>query len=338
LGTTNTRHPDAKKKQQEKASVEHWRHRYVDSRSMNMVSLFSAVGAAVVALVISLTSLTQDPTAGSDRSPKTGAETHPLARAAKIAIDNGVSKEYVDLLMQDSTTAFDEKYVRTNVTNFATKPDYSHNWSSEAVSNVRDFLMRNKTVLHRADSIHGVPPQIIGALLWVETKHGRFTGKHHVPSVYLSLLLSNEASFVESNTLLVMKNRSIDSSKIDSVRGSVQKRADRKVNWAIQQLKALQSIQQRRTMNTLTLRGSWAGAFGLTQFLPSSYLSSAADGNDDGLIDLYQLDDAVFSVANYLDRAGWGKTPEQQRKAIHHYNNSDDYVNAVMKLAGLASE
>lgn len=303
-----------------------------------MVSLLSAVGAAVVALAISLTSLTQDPAANLDRSPTTGAAPHPLARAAKVAIDNGVSKEYIELLLQDSTTSFDEKYVRTNVTNFATKPDYSHNWSAEAVANVREFLDRNKTLLQRADSAHGVPPSIIGALLWVETKHGRYTGKHHVPSVYLSLLVSNEPEFVESNTALVMKAKSIDTLKIDSVRGSVQKRADRKVKWAIQQLKALQSIQERKTMNTMTLRGSWAGAFGLTQFLPSSYVSSAADGNNDGLIDLYQLDDAVFSVANYLDRAGWGKTPELQRKAIHHYNNSDDYVNAVMKLAGLASQ
>lgn len=303
-----------------------------------MLPLLSTVFTSVVALVVSMATFTQDTSNGDERSPKTGASSHPLSRAADVAINRGVDKDYIELLLRDSMTSFDEKYVRSNVTNFASKPDYSHNWSAEAVSNVREFLDRNKSLLQRADSAHGVPPSIIGALLWVETKHGRVTGKHHVPSVYLSVLLSNEPEFIESNTALVMKAKSIDSSKIDSVRESLTKRADRKVNWAVQQLKALHGIQMRKTMNTLTLRGSWAGAFGWSQFLPSSYLSSAADGNDDGLIDLYQLDDAVFSVANYLDRAGWGKTPEQQRKAIHHYNNSDDYVNAVMKLAGLASE
>jgi len=305
---------------------------------MNMLPLLSTVVTSLIALALSLATFTQDTSGTDDRSPVTGATAHPLARAAKTAIDRGVDKEYIELLLRDSMTLFDEKYVRTNVTNFATKPDYSHNWNSEAVASVKEFLTKNEDVLHRADSTHGVPPSIIAALLWVETKHGRVTGKHHVPSVYLSVLLSNEPEFIESNTALVMKAKSIDSAKIDSVRESVTKRADRKVNWAAQQLKALHTIQVRKTMNTLTLRGSWAGAFGLTQFLPSSYVSSAADGNDDGLIDLYQLDDAVFSVANYLDRAGWGKTTEQQRKAIHHYNNSDDYVNAVMKLAGLASE
>lgn len=305
---------------------------------MKITQLVTLVLTSALAVVISLSSRSGSAAIDDDRSPKTGADAHPLARAAQVAIDRGVDKAYIEQLLQDSMTSFDEKYVRTNVTNFATKPDYSHNWNSEAVASVREFLSKHHEVLHRADSIHGVPPSIIAALLWVETKHGRVTGKHHVPSVYLSVLLSNEPAFIESNTALVMKARAIDTTKIDSVRESVIKRADRKVNWAAQQLKALHTIQVRKTMNTVTLRGSWAGAFGLTQFLPSSYVSSAADGNGDGLIDLYQLDDAVFSVANYLDRAGWGKSPEQQRKAIHHYNNSDDYVNAVMKLAGLASE
>jgi membrane-bound lytic murein transglycosylase B len=305
---------------------------------MKITQLTILALTSVLAVVISLSSRSSSVAFDDDLSPKTGAEAHPLARAARVAVDRGVDKEYIQQLLQDSMTSFDEKYVRTNVTNFATKPDYSHNWNSEAVANVREFLTKHEDLLHRADSIHGVPPSIIAALLWVETKHGRVTGKHHVPSVYLSVMLSNEPAFIESNTLLVMKAKSIDSSKIDSVRESLTKRADRKVNWAAQQLKALHSIQVRKTMNTLTLRGSWAGAFGLTQFLPSSYVSSAADGNGDGTIDLYQIDDAVFSVANYLDRAGWGKTPEQQRKAIHHYNNSDDYVNAVMKLASMARE
>jgi len=304
---------------------------------MTMLPILSTILTTAATLLLSLVTFTQETSTGDDRSPKTGASAHPLARAAQVAVDRGVDKAYIELLMGDSMTLFDEKYVRTNVTNFATKPDYSHNWSAEAVSNVREFLEKYQSVLHRADSVHGVPPSIIGALLWVETKHGRVTGKHHVPSVYLSVLLSNEPEFIESNTLLVMKNKAIDSSKIDSVRQSVTKRAERKVTWAAQQLKALHAIQQRKTMNTITLRGSWAGAFGLTQFLPSAYVSSAADGNDDGTIDLYQIDDAVFSVANYLDRAGWGSSAEQQRKAIHHYNNSDDYVNAVMKLASLAT-
>ncbi|HPU23830.1 MAG TPA: lytic transglycosylase domain-containing protein, partial [Candidatus Kapabacteria bacterium] len=82
--------------------------------------------------------------------------------------------------------------------------------------------------------------------------------------------------------------------------------------------------------------GSWAGAFGIPQFLPSSYVKYAIDGNNDGVVDLFNLSDAVFSVANYLKSHGWGEMLSEQRKAIFAYNNSTAYVDAVMKLAEYA--
>jgi membrane-bound lytic murein transglycosylase B len=298
--------------------------------------------SAAVAVAVSLIGFSgreqNTATESIDRSPRTGVNLPPLERAARIARGGGVDSSYIELLLADSLTAFDAKYVKNNVTNFASKADYSHNFTAEAVSNVRDFLRRHDSTLRLAQRKFDVPPNVIAALMWVETKHGRITGKHHVPSVYLSVLLSSEPEYLESNTQIVLKAKELDSTKHDSVYTSVEKRAQRKVTWATSQLKALAAIQKNKTMNTLTLRGSWAGAFGYTQFLPSSYLSWAADGTSDGLIDLYVFGDAIFSVANYLNRAGWGASDEQQRKAIHHYNNSDDYVNAVLKLAKMSSE
>lgn len=274
----------------------------------------------------------------ADKSPVTGANLTPLERAARIARAGGVDSSYLEMLLADSVTAFDAKYVKSNVTNFASKADYSHNFTTESVNNVRSFVKTHDSVLQRAYKQYGVPPNIIGALMWVETKHGRITGKHHVPSVYLSVLLCGEPEFVESNTQIVLNAKSLDSSKHDSVFKYLEQRAKKKIGWATSQLKALATIQKNKTMNTLTLRGSWAGAFGYTQFLPSSYLSWAADGSDDGLINLYEFDDAIFSVANYLSTNGWGITDAEQRKAVHHYNNSDDYVNAVLKLAKMSAE
>jgi membrane-bound lytic murein transglycosylase B len=50
------------------------------------------------------------------------------------------------------------------------------------------------------------------------------------------------------------------------------------------------------------------------------------------------MNDAVFSVANYLKTNGWGETEDEQRKAVFHYNNSSAYVDAVLKLAELIKE
>lgn len=311
-------------------------------RTMITTTTLAYIISAGVALAVSLYSLigtSQEPQPVLvDKSPVTGANVTPLERAARIARAGGVDPAYVDMLLADSTTAFDAKYVKSNVTNFASKADYSHNFSAEAVRSVREFVKQHDSTLKAANERFGVPPNVIGALMWVETKHGRITGKHHVPSVYMSVLLCSEPEFVESNTQIVLKAKNLDSTRHDSVFASIEKRAQRKVNWATSQLKALATIQKNKTMNTLALYGSWAGAFGYTQFLPSSYLSWAADGTNDGLIDLYQFDDAIYSVANYLATNGWGPTDAEQRKAVHHYNNSDDYVNAVLKLAKMSSE
>jgi membrane-bound lytic murein transglycosylase B len=57
------------------------------------------------------------------------------------------------------------------------------------------------------------------------------------------------------------------------------------------------------------------------------------DGDADRTIDLYSLVDAGHSIANYLRKNGWTASRSKQRKAVHHYNNSDAYVNAVFTLA-----
>jgi membrane-bound lytic murein transglycosylase B len=91
-------------------------------------------------------------------------------------------------------------------------------------------------------------------------------------------------------------------------------------------------------VNVFALKGSWAGAFGLSQFLPSSFLRLALDGNGDGNIDLFSLPDAAHSVGNYLKGHGWTSSPEAQHKAVFGYNNSTKYVEAVLTLAELTQK
>ena len=297
------------------------------------------VVCSYVLLAVALTSIAcqAQHSGGDDLLPAPSVGQTHLSRAIQRARSLGVDSAFLASVVLASGTAFDEKYVRVNVTNYASKPDYSFNLTPQSVEKVRAFLVRHDSLLHRADSIYGVPKEVIASLLWVESKHGVVLGKNHVASVYLSTLLASDSEFVDKNTTAVMTAQKIDSTKIDSVRAAIQKRADRKVKWSVEQLKALQEIHRRRTMNVHTLHGSWAGAFGMPQFIPSSYLSWAADGDNDGTIDLNDLDDAVVSVANYLRKNGWGAAESQQRAAVHHYNNSNAYVDCVLTLAAKVS-
>ena len=107
-----------------------------------------------------------------------------------------------------------------------------------------------------------------------------------------------------------------------------------RINWAYTELRSLLIMAHKFKLDIHTLHGSWAGAFGLCQFIPSSYIRLARDGNKDKIIDLYNLDDALASTAHYLKKSGL--TPNNRntiRHAIYLYNHSTEYVDIVEKYA-----
>ncbi|MCT2400791.1 lytic murein transglycosylase [Novosphingobium mangrovi (ex Huang et al. 2023)] len=75
------------------------------------------------------------------------------------------------------------------------------------------------------------------------------------------------------------------------------------------------------------LKGSWAGAFGYPQFLPSVYLRLAVDGNSDGKVDIFTAPDAIASIANYFRDAGWRQgQPWGVRAAVPSSFDVDAYA------------
>ena len=113
------------------------------------------------------------------------------------------------------------------------------------------------------------------------------------------------------------------------------RRAKKKAHWGYEQLKVLLRIFEREGIDPFALEGSWAGAFGLPQFIPTSYWDYAVDGDGDRQVDLFNEDDAIFSIGSYLNRFGWRESapPEKKRKAIRRYNNSGLYVDTVLAAA-----
>lgn len=248
-------------------------------------------------------------------------------------LDMGIDSAFIYSLVIDNRTKFNEKYVKINVTGYLKKPDYSSNYNITSEKKSKKFYKKYKTLLRTVEDIYGVPGNVITAILWVETKFGAYTGRHHIASVYLSTALANRYEFIQMNLRELKKNENIDSTKLYSLQNKVYERVEKKSLWAKEQLLYLDSARLRLPNSILELKGSWAGAFGLSQFIPSSYVRWAVDGNEDGKINLFDLEDAVFSIGNYLKSNGWSDNIEDKRKAVHHYNNSDDYVNAVLKLA-----
>lgn len=250
-------------------------------------------------------------------------------------IKRGVDTNFINHLLQSQNTQFNDKYVKINVTGFLGKPDYSKHYNSTAVSKSKSFLNDNIDILKNAENEYGVPKEVITSILYLETRHGGYLGYHHIPSVYLSTAMANQPEYIKMNKKELRRKFKGNKSELPELDKKIEKRAEKKANWALNQLVALEIVDTLLPVPVLELEGSWAGAFGISQFLPESYVKWAVDGNDDNVVNLFEVEDAVFSVANYLKTNGWGETKKEKRAAVFHYNNSTAYVNAVLKLAEL---
>ena len=253
--------------------------------------------------------------------------------AVDTLIARGIDTSFIRKLVMSEETQFNEKYVKINITGYLKQPDYSEHYNSESVDECRKFQRENKKVLYRVQEKFNVPAKYIIAILWIESKLGSYTGRHHVPSVLLSTAVSNRKEYIKLNYDEVDKLKELTPLGVDTIKRKINIRVKTKSEWALNELMYLDSIRRKLPTSVFSLYGSWAGAFGIAQFLPSSYYKWAVDGNGDKKVDLFNIDDAVFSIGNYLKSNGWSDAEADRRAAVFHYNNSNDYVDAVLLLA-----
>lgn len=134
------------------------------------------------------------------------------------------------------------------------------------------FWNHNAEPLARAERRYGVPPEIVVAIIGVETFYGRHTGGFRVLDALATLAFRypKRAAFFRS------------------------------------ELEEFLLLAAEQGLSPLALTGSYAGAMGMPQFIASSYRAYAVDFDGDGVVNIWDdADDAVGSVANYLHRHGW---------------------------------
>jgi len=139
-----------------------------------------------------------------------------------------------------------------------------------------EFWRNNLNALERVDAAYGVPASIIVAIIGVETLYGRHTGNFRL----LDALTSLGFHYPDPRR---------------PERGELFRN----------QLADLIDLHMAGALDARQATGSYAGAFGLPQFLPGSLRRYAADGDGDGVIDLFQTEDAIASVARFLRLHGW---------------------------------
>ncbi|MGE8247441.1 MAG: lytic murein transglycosylase B [Stenotrophomonas maltophilia] len=157
--------------------------------------------------------------------------------------------------------------------------------SQARIEGGRKFLAQHRDELMRVQQRTGVPAEVIVAIIGVETSYGGNTGNYRV----LDALY----------TLAFKYPRSGDPAKLE--------REVRRELFFRDELARLFALTRDEKLDITAIKGSYAGAMGMGQFMPSSYLDYAVDGNGDGRRDLFNSYDDVFSsIANYfVKKGGW---------------------------------
>lgn len=154
--------------------------------------------------------------------------------------------------------------------------------STSGIKNGVKFWEKHRTAIQKASEQYGIPPEIIVAIIGVETRYGQNRGSYRVIDA-LSTLAFNYPP---------------------------------RSRFFYKELKEYLILSQEAGLDVLTTKGSYAGAMGYPQFIPSSYRNYAIDFDNNGSIDLVNSpEDAIGSVANYFDVHGWVTDEEVLLKA-----------------------
>ncbi|QFU22428.1 lytic murein transglycosylase [Shewanella eurypsychrophilus] len=198
------------------------------------------------------------------------------------AQQEGLSKETID------NTLANVKYVSRVIELDKKQPEFSQTFDNYFSKRVTDWrvqqgrklLKENKQLLEEIQETYGIPPQYLMAFWGLETNFGSYKGKMPVLDSLATLACDPRRSKYFTGELM----------------------------------KALK-LKEKYDFDASQMVGSWAGAMGHTQFMPSAYTHYAVDGDGDGKADLWNSTaDALTSAANFLNQLGWQRNERWGRE------------------------
>ncbi len=173
---------------------------------------------------------------------------------------------------------FDESVIKRITTPYEARPYSSYRSlfvHQRLASQGAGYLTDHREIFVEAEQRYGVQPEMIAAILGMETHYGRHRGRDRVLDALFTLATGYP----------------------------------RRADFFRRELGAFLQLCAEERLDVTEVRGSYAGAFGTTQFIPSSYRAYAVDGDGDGRRDVWESPkDIIFSVANYFHRHHWDDT------------------------------
>ena len=197
-----------------------------------------------------------------------------LAGVRAEALSRGIRQEIIDAALDEVAEPLPVILERDRAqaeTVFSLEKYISRHVTQKVIATGREALARHRTLLDEVSERYGVPPRIIVGIWGMESNFGRFSGLRPTVSALATLAWD-----------------------------------PRRATFFRRELFDALEILNRGDIDLAHLRGSWAGAMGQVQFMPSSYLQFAEDFDGDGRRDIWSTSGDVFaSIANYLKGHGW---------------------------------
>ena len=177
-----------------------------------------------------------------------------------------------------------------------TKTYISKRASANKVKKGLNFYFQETYLINDVEKKFDIEKELLLALMGIETNYGKYVGKMDILSSLATLSFDKRRSEFFTNELLILL-KLIDTNLIDYK----------------------------------TLYGSWAGAFGFFQFMPSTIKNYAIDFNNDNFIDLKSPKDSYASAANYLNKMGWTNNEPCFYKIDLNQKINEKYLNVSAK-------
>ncbi len=189
-----------------------------------------------------------------------------------VALDNGISENTFDTVM------LNVKFLPKVIEYDRYQPEFyedtktyvSKRTSKKKVKSGINFYKKNLNLINEIEKKFNIEKELLLSLMGIETNYGTYVGKMDIISSLSTLSFDKRRSEFFTKELLIL-------------------------------LKLVETKQ----IDHKTLFGSWAGAFGFFQFMPSTIKNHAIDFNNDNYIDLKNPNDAYASAGNYLNNMGW---------------------------------
>jgi membrane-bound lytic murein transglycosylase B len=260
--------------------------------------------------------------------PDGSGQANDFDRLAQRLVQDGFDPEKTKALFGNDAVFFDPGGVSLFFVHSESSLNYDQFSSPKSIANAQKYMVTHKASLDKAQEEFSVDKTIITAILLVETRLGTYLGKRTVINTLSTMAALTDKGLAERVWSAISDNKKPERAAFD-------KKVDQKSSWGYEELKALITYADREGIDPVDVKGSYAGAMGIPQFMPSNALMLARDGNQDGKIDLFDHDDAIFSVASYLKHHGWksGLSRQRQHEVLFRYNHSNYYVDALLKIS-----